>query len=47
VLYDKHALYTHTGRGLVSGVGVKSEGGIWYLVDPSGKPIKKTKGGGY
>src|SRR4051794_21955605 len=47
VLYDKHALYTHTGRGLVSGAGVKSEGGIWYLIDPSGKPIKKTKSGDY
>jgi predicted lipoprotein with Yx(FWY)xxD motif len=47
VLYDKHALYTHTGRGLVSGAGVRSEGGTWYLVDPSGKAIKKTKSGGY
>jgi predicted lipoprotein with Yx(FWY)xxD motif len=47
VLYDRHALYTHTGRGLVSGAGVRSEGGIWYLVDPSGKAIKKTKSGGY
>jgi predicted lipoprotein with Yx(FWY)xxD motif len=47
VLYDKHALYAHTGRGLVSGAGVKSEGGTWYLIDPSGKPIKKTKSGGY
>ncbi|MEA2388879.1 MAG: hypothetical protein QOG41_1652 [Thermoleophilaceae bacterium] len=47
VLYDKHALYTHTGRGLLSGVGVKSEGGVWYLIDSSGKPFKKTKSGGY
>jgi predicted lipoprotein with Yx(FWY)xxD motif len=47
VLYDKHALYTHTGRGLVSGAGVRSEGGTWYLVAPSGKPIKQTKSGGY
>jgi predicted lipoprotein with Yx(FWY)xxD motif len=47
VLYDRHALYTHSGRGLVSGAGVKSQGGIWYLVAPSGKPIKQTKSGGY
>jgi hypothetical protein len=47
VLYDKHALYTHTGRGLVSGAGVRSEGGTWYLVAPSGKPMKATKSGGY
>ena len=47
VLYDKHALYTHTGRGLVSGAGVRSEGGTWYLVAPSGKPIKATKRGDY
>ena len=47
VLYDKHALYTHKGRGLVSGVGTRSEGGTWYLVAPSGKPIKSTKKGDY
>jgi predicted lipoprotein with Yx(FWY)xxD motif len=47
VLYDKHALYMHRGRGLVSGAGVRAEGGIWYLVGPSGKAIKKTKSGGY
>ena len=47
VLYDKHALYKHKGRGLVSGAGVKSEGGTWYLVSPSGKPIKSTKRGDY
>jgi predicted lipoprotein with Yx(FWY)xxD motif len=46
-LYDRHALYTHTGRGLVSGAGVRSEGGTWYLVAPSGKAIKATKSGGY
>ena len=47
MLYDKHALYTHKGRGLVSGAGVRSEGGTWYLVAPSGKAITKTKSGGY
>ena len=47
VLYDRHALYTHRGRGLVSGAGMRSEGGTWYLVAPSGKAITKTKSGGY
>jgi predicted lipoprotein with Yx(FWY)xxD motif len=47
VLYDKRALYTHKGRGLVSGAGVRFQGGTWYLVAPSGKPIKATKSGGY
>ena len=47
VLYDRHALYTHKGRGLVSGAGVRSEGGTWYLVAPSGKAITRTKSGGY
>lgn len=47
VLYNKHALYTHTGSGLTSGAGVAQNGGIWYLVSPSGNPIKSTTGGGY
>jgi predicted lipoprotein with Yx(FWY)xxD motif len=47
VAYDKHALYTHTGSGLTSGAGVAQNGGVWYLVSPSGKPIKSTTGGGY
>lgn len=47
VLYDKHALYNHKGRGLVSGAGVKSDGGTWFLVAPSGKPIESTKRGDY
>jgi len=47
VLYDRHALYRHRGRGLVSGAGVRSEGGTWYLVAPSGKAIKATKRGDY
>jgi predicted lipoprotein with Yx(FWY)xxD motif len=47
LLYDKHALYRHKGRGLVSGAGVKSDGGTWYLVAPSGKPIESTKRGDY
>ena len=47
VLYAKHALYTHKGPGLVSGAGVRSEGGTWYLVAPSGTAITRTKSGGY
>ena len=47
VLYDKHALYTFSSPGATSGQGVKSYGGTWYLVAPSGKPITKTQGGGY
>ena len=47
VLYDDHALYTYSGSGLASGVGLKSNGGTWYLVSPAGKPIKSTESGGY
>jgi predicted lipoprotein with Yx(FWY)xxD motif len=47
VLYDNHALYTFSSPGATSGQGVKSYGGTWYLVAPSGKPITKTQGGGY
>jgi len=47
VLYDKHALYTYAHGGLVSGEGVASNGGIFYLVAPDGKPVTKTTTGGY
>jgi predicted lipoprotein with Yx(FWY)xxD motif len=47
VLYDHHALYTYAGQGSSSGQGIKSEGGTWYLMGPSGKPITKTAGGHY
>jgi predicted lipoprotein with Yx(FWY)xxD motif len=47
ILYNNRALYTYTGTGLASGVGVKSEGGTWYLVSPAGKPITTTASGGY
>ena len=47
VLYDKHALYTHVGTGATSGEGVASDGGVWYLVSPSGSAIKSTSAGGY
>ena len=45
VLYDKHALYTFASPGATSGEGVKGEGGSWYLIAPSGKPITQTKNG--
>ncbi|HXW82500.1 MAG TPA: hypothetical protein VEJ84_23580 [Acidimicrobiales bacterium] len=42
VLYNKHALYTYeedTGPGMVTGQGVETYGGIWWLVSPSGHAI--------
>jgi predicted lipoprotein with Yx(FWY)xxD motif len=47
VLYNHHALYTYAHAGLVSGEGVASQGGIFYLVAPTGKPVTKTSSGGY
>jgi predicted lipoprotein with Yx(FWY)xxD motif len=47
VSYDKHALYTYSGTGATSGEGQASDGGVWYLINPSGDPIKKSKAGGY
>ncbi len=42
VLYAKHALYTYqddTSPGMVTGQGVETYGGIWWVVAPSGKPV--------
>jgi predicted lipoprotein with Yx(FWY)xxD motif len=47
VLYAGHALYTHPGLSASAVAGTAADGGIWYLVSPSGKPIKTTNGGGY
>lgn len=47
VLYNGHALYTSTGRGLTSAAGTASHGGTWFLVSPSGEPIETTEAGGY
>lgn len=47
VMYNKHALYTHAGAGATSGAGLASNGGIWYLVSPSGTAVKSTASGGY
>lgn len=47
VLYAGHALYTHPGTSASAVAGTASDGGIWYLVSPSGKPVKSTNGSGY
>lgn len=47
VMYNHHALYTHKGQGAASGAGVAADGGIWYLVSPSGTAVKSTSAGGY
>ncbi len=47
VLYAEHALYPHPGTTATAVAGTASDGGIWYLVSPSGKPVKTTNGSGY
>lgn len=47
VLYNGHALYTHTGPATASWAGTESDGGIWYLVSPKGEAIEATTTGGY
>jgi len=47
VMYNHHALYTHKGQGAASGAGVAADGGVWYLVSPSGSAVKSTSAGGY
>ncbi|HEX3801669.1 MAG TPA: hypothetical protein VHV75_02405 [Solirubrobacteraceae bacterium] len=47
VLYDGHALYTHPGLSATASAGTAGDGGIWYLVSPSGSPVKTTNGSGY
>ncbi len=47
VSYNGHALYTHAGAGATSGAGVAGDGGVWYLVSPSGSAVKSTASGGY
>jgi predicted lipoprotein with Yx(FWY)xxD motif len=44
VLYNHHALYTYeedSDPGMVSGQGVETYGGIWWLVSPDGHAITK------
>jgi predicted lipoprotein with Yx(FWY)xxD motif len=47
VAYNGHALYTFKGEGLVTGAGMKANGGTWYLIDPDGNAIETTAEGGY
>jgi predicted lipoprotein with Yx(FWY)xxD motif len=47
VMYNHHALYMHQGSGAASGAGLAADGGIWYLVSPSGTAVKSTSAGGY
>ena len=44
VTYNGHALYTRPGLSATAAAGTAANGGIWYLVSPSGKPITKTSG---
>ncbi|MGH9105699.1 MAG: COG4315 family predicted lipoprotein [Acidimicrobiales bacterium] len=50
VLYDGHALYTFeqdTGAGMVTGQGIRTYGGTWWVVTPSGKAVTTpSKAGG-
>jgi predicted lipoprotein with Yx(FWY)xxD motif len=47
VIYNGHALYTRPGLSATAAAGTAANGGIWYLIAPSGKPITKTSGSGY
>ncbi len=47
VLYNGHALYTRPGLSATAAAGTAANGGVWYLMSPSGKPITKTSGSGY
>jgi predicted lipoprotein with Yx(FWY)xxD motif len=45
VLYDKHALYTYeqdSGPGMVTGQGVPTYGGTWWVVSPNGRALTKV-----
>jgi predicted lipoprotein with Yx(FWY)xxD motif len=42
IAYNRHPLYTYKGDtapGDTKGQGLNSDGGLWYLVAPSGSPI--------
>ena len=42
IAYNGHPLYTYKGdtaRGDTKGQGANSDGGLWYLIAPSGSPI--------
>jgi predicted lipoprotein with Yx(FWY)xxD motif len=49
--YNGYLMYEYTGdtgRGQANGQGLKSFGGTWYVLNPSGQPVKaSSSGGGY
>jgi predicted lipoprotein with Yx(FWY)xxD motif len=48
VTYNKWPLYTYvtdTGAGQAKGQGLKLNGGLWYVLAPSGKVIRTSAGG--
>ena len=49
--YNGYLLYEYGGdgdAGQANGEGIKSFGGTWYALSPSGDPVKKSSGsGGY
>jgi predicted lipoprotein with Yx(FWY)xxD motif len=50
VTYDKWPLYTYvsdTAPGQTRGQALNLNGGLWYVLSPSGKVIKTKAGGGY
>ena len=56
ITYDGWPLYTYvgdSGGGVATGQALKSSGGLWYVISPSGKVIKvaaatsSPSGGGY
>jgi predicted lipoprotein with Yx(FWY)xxD motif len=49
VTYSKWPLYTYTGdsgAGTASGEGKNLNGGLWYVISPSGRLIKSLSSGG-
>jgi predicted lipoprotein with Yx(FWY)xxD motif len=46
--YNGYLMYEYTGDsgpGQANGEGIKSFGGIWYALTPSGQPVKSKSGG--
>lgn len=46
--YKGWRLYEYTGdsgRGQANGEGIKSFGGTWYALSPSGRPVESSSGG--
>jgi hypothetical protein len=46
--YNGWLMYEYTGdsgSGQANGEGIKSFGGTWYVLNPSGQPVKSKSGG--